>query len=84
MRSAGNSLPNMPTWGAKDARLGNDPLTLGFLRRDGDILVDMAMSQFSYGARITYPVERRVKVAEDNPTQGIPVDDVVWQNILGQ
>ena len=45
-----NTMPNMPTWGARDARLGNNPLTLGFPRRGGDILVDMAMSQFSYGA----------------------------------
>ena len=45
-----NTMPNMPTWGAKDARLGNNPLTLGFPRKGGDIIVDMAMSQFSYGA----------------------------------
>lgn len=194
-----NTMPNMPTWGAKDARLGNNPLTLGFPRRGGDILIDMAMSQFSYGAlevarlkgvemsvsagfdtngnltqdpslviasrrilpagywkgaalsfvldifaaclalgnttsaigrlqgdehglsqvfiaidyqriapegatqailddaidnvlastadgsgaRITYPGERRIKVTEENTTQGIPVDDVVWQKIMG-
>jgi 3-dehydro-L-gulonate 2-dehydrogenase len=45
-----NTIPNMPTWGASDAKLGNNPLVLAFPYRDGDIVVDMAMSQFSYGA----------------------------------
>ncbi|MHC1787603.1 MAG: 3-dehydro-L-gulonate 2-dehydrogenase [Christensenellales bacterium] len=45
-----NTLPNMPTWGALDARLGNNPLTMGFPRSAGHLIVDMAMSQFSYGA----------------------------------
>ncbi len=46
----GNTMPNMPTWGAVDARLGNNPLTLAFPRSRGHVIVDMAMSQFSYGA----------------------------------
>lgn len=45
-----NTTPNMPTWGALDARLGNNPLVLAFPRADGPVVVDMAMSQFSYGA----------------------------------
>jgi len=45
-----NTMPNMPTWGAVDARLGNNPLVMAFPWKDGDILVDMAMSQYSYGA----------------------------------
>jgi 3-dehydro-L-gulonate 2-dehydrogenase len=45
-----NTLPNMPTWGAADPRLGNNPLVMAFPYRGGDILVDMAMSQYSYGA----------------------------------
>ena len=45
-----NTLPNMPTWGAAEARLGNNPLVMAFPYRGGDILVDMAMSQYSYGA----------------------------------
>lgn len=45
-----NTMPNMPTWGALDARLGNNPLVLAFPHKDGPVLVDMAMSQFSYGA----------------------------------
>ncbi len=45
-----NTIPNMPTWGAIDSRLGNNPLVLAFPRSQGDVVVDMAMSQFSYGA----------------------------------
>lgn len=45
-----NTLPNMPTWGAIDAHLGNNPLVMAFPWKDGDIIVDMAMSQYSYGA----------------------------------
>lgn len=45
-----NTMPNMPAWGAEDPRLGNNPLVLAFPWKDGAILVDTAMSQFSYGA----------------------------------
>ena len=45
-----NTLPNMPTWGARDPRLGNNPLVVAFPWKDGEIIVDMAMSQYSYGA----------------------------------
>lgn len=45
-----NTMPNMPTWGASDPHLGNNPLVFTFPWKDGDIVVDMAMSQYSYGA----------------------------------
>lgn len=45
-----NTMPNMPAWGAVDARMGNNPLVLAFPREGGHLLVDMAMTQFSYGA----------------------------------
>lgn len=45
-----NTRPNMPSWGASDARLGNNPLVFAFPFRDGDIVVDTALSQYSYGA----------------------------------
>lgn len=45
-----NTIPNMPTWGAVDSRLGNNPLVFAFPRKEGHIITDMAMSQFSYGA----------------------------------
>ncbi|MDQ6761261.1 MAG: 3-dehydro-L-gulonate 2-dehydrogenase [Bacteroidota bacterium] len=45
-----NTIANMPTWGAKDARLGNNPLVLALPYKDEAIVLDMAMSQYSYGA----------------------------------
>jgi 3-dehydro-L-gulonate 2-dehydrogenase len=45
-----NTIANMPAWGAKDARLGNNPLVLSLPYKDEAIVLDMAMSQFSYGA----------------------------------
>ena len=41
----------MPPWGAKDSRLGNNPFVLAVPRAGGTfpILLDMALSQYSFG-----------------------------------
>lgn len=40
----------MPAWGAKDRRIGNNPFIISVPRENGEhVVVDMAMSQFSYG-----------------------------------
>lgn len=45
-----NTLPNMPPWGGQDIRIGNNPFIIAIPRSDGrHLVVDMAMSQFSYG-----------------------------------
>lgn len=45
-----NTTPNMPAWGAKDCRIGNNPLILAVPRTNGEHMVlDFAISQFSYG-----------------------------------
>ena len=45
-----NTMPNMPAWGAKERRIGNNPLIMAVPRSNGEhVLVDCAMSQFSYG-----------------------------------
>jgi len=49
-----NTLPNLPPWGAADPRIGNNPLVVAVPRRGGHVVVDMAMSQFSYGALAAY------------------------------
>jgi 3-dehydro-L-gulonate 2-dehydrogenase len=49
-----NTMPNLPPWGATDPRLGNNPLVVAVPRMDGHIVLDMAMSQFSYGAIESY------------------------------
>ena len=45
-----NTTANMPAWGARDCRLGNNPLVLAVPYEEEAIVLDMAMSQFSYGA----------------------------------
>src|SRR5262245_34930913 len=49
-----NTLPNLPPWGASDPRLGNNPLVIAVPRPKGHIVLDMAISQFSYGALTSY------------------------------
>jgi len=53
-----NTLANLPAWGTASPVLGNNPLVLAIPHRDSDasrhIVLDMAMSQFSYGALSTY------------------------------
>ena len=49
-----NTLPNLPPWGASDPRVGNNPLVIAVPRADGHVVLDMAMSQFSYGALASY------------------------------
>ncbi|MGA8940237.1 MAG: 3-dehydro-L-gulonate 2-dehydrogenase [Acidobacteriaceae bacterium] len=63
-----NTLPNLPPWGASTAALGNNPLVVAIPRRvisrgeseskgegqSAPIVLDMAMSQFSYGTLASY------------------------------
>jgi 3-dehydro-L-gulonate 2-dehydrogenase len=49
-----NTMPNLPPWGAKESRLGNNPLVMAVPRREGHVVLDMAMSQFSYGKLAAY------------------------------
>ncbi|HWI92671.1 MAG TPA: 3-dehydro-L-gulonate 2-dehydrogenase [Flavisolibacter sp.] len=45
-----NTIANMPAWGATDAKLGNNPLVIAVPFNGEAIVMDMAMSQFSYGS----------------------------------
>jgi 3-dehydro-L-gulonate 2-dehydrogenase len=52
-----NTLPNLPSWGATVPRVGNNPLVIAVPRMGGSgahVVLDMAMSQFSYGALASY------------------------------
>lgn len=44
-----NTIANMPAWGAIDNRLGNNPLVLAAPFKEEAIVLDMAMSQYSFG-----------------------------------
>ncbi|MCE9662184.1 3-dehydro-L-gulonate 2-dehydrogenase [Halomonas sp. M5N1S17] len=39
----------MPAWGGEDQKIGNNPLVISVPRKQGAFVLDMAMSQFSYG-----------------------------------
>ncbi len=52
-----NTVPLMPAWGGLDAKVGNNPLVIAIPSKEGVILVDMAMSLFSYGKMEGYARE---------------------------
>src|ERR1039457_4013618 len=49
-----NTQPNLPPWGGAEPCLGNNPLVIAVPRAGGHVVLDMAMSQFSYGALASY------------------------------
>jgi 3-dehydro-L-gulonate 2-dehydrogenase len=44
-----NTWPNMPPWGTVSSKLGNTPVIIAIPRGDRPVVLDVAMSQFSYG-----------------------------------
>tara|TARA_A100000171_G_scaffold23730_1_gene22094 strand:- start:1062 stop:1640 length:579 start_codon:yes stop_codon:yes gene_type:complete len=39
----------MPPWGGKDSRIGNNPFIVSIPRKGGNVVLDMAISQFAFG-----------------------------------
>jgi 3-dehydro-L-gulonate 2-dehydrogenase len=54
-----NAEANMSAWGATDPRIGNNPLVLAVPFRDEAIVIDFAMTQFSYGKMELYMSEEK-------------------------
>lgn len=54
-----NTIPIMPPWGAKEPTLGNNPIVFGIPRKEGNIVLDMALAQYSYGKLATYRRENK-------------------------
>ncbi len=54
-----NTIANMPPWGGKEPRLGNNPLIIAVPRNEAHIVLDMAMSQFSYGKLQEYELNKK-------------------------
>ncbi|WP_198027630.1 3-dehydro-L-gulonate 2-dehydrogenase [Seonamhaeicola sp. S2-3] len=52
-----NTQPNMPPWGGKESRLGNNPLVISIPRKEGHVVLDMAMSQFAFGKINSYKLK---------------------------
>jgi 3-dehydro-L-gulonate 2-dehydrogenase len=49
-----NTQPNMVAWGGKEVNSGNNPFVIAVPRSDGHIVLDMALSQFSFGKMEMY------------------------------
>jgi len=49
-----NTMPNVPAWEGAEPAIGNNPLVIAVPRTSGHVVLDMAMSQFSYGALESY------------------------------
>src|SRR5580700_4963774 len=50
-----NTLPNVPAWGAVGPTFGNNPMVMAVPRPGGEnVVIDMAMSQYSYGTLSAY------------------------------
>lgn len=54
-----NAIAGMPPWGGKIPKLGNNPLVIAVPRPEGHIVLDMALSQFSYGKMQEYELENK-------------------------
>jgi len=44
-----NTQANMPPWGGIQPRIGNNPIVVAIPRKNGHVMLDMAMSQYSFG-----------------------------------
>jgi len=49
-----NTMPNLPPWGGAEPAIGNNPLVVAVPRVGGPVVLDMAMTQFSYGTLESY------------------------------
>jgi 3-dehydro-L-gulonate 2-dehydrogenase len=52
-----NTIANLPAYGAVNSKLGNNPIVIAVPHETEAIVLDMAMSQFSYGAMENYELK---------------------------
>ncbi|MDH7606126.1 MAG: Ldh family oxidoreductase, partial [Melioribacter sp.] len=52
-----NTIPNMPPWGGIEPKTGNNPIVFALPCSNGNIVLDMALSQYSYGKLATFIYE---------------------------
>jgi len=55
-----NTIANMPAWGGTRPTIGNNPLVIAVPRPGGHVVLDMAMSQFSYGKLQEYEMNEKL------------------------
>lgn len=54
-----NTQPNMPPWGGKESRTGNNPFIVAIPRKEGHVVLDMAVSQFAFGKINDYKIKKK-------------------------
>ncbi len=54
-----NTQPNMPAWGGKHSRIGNNPFIVSIPRKEGHVVLDMAISQFAFGKINDYKLHKK-------------------------
>ena len=52
-----NTQPNMPAWGGKESRIGNNPFVVSIPREKGHVILDMSISQFAFGTINSYKLK---------------------------
>lgn len=52
-----NTIANLPPWGGTEPRLGNNPLVIAIPRAGGNIVLDMAISQYAFGKLWQYEAQ---------------------------
>lgn len=52
-----NTKPNMPAWGGQENSIGNNPFVVSIPRAEGHVVLDMALSQFSFGKIHEYKLQ---------------------------
>ena len=67
----------MPPWGAREPRIGNNPLSIAAPRASGEpVVLDMAMSQAAWGKIVMYSQgARKVPLGWGLDEEGRPTDD---------
>lgn len=55
-----NAVAGMAPYGGTEPRLGNNPLVIAVPRKEGHVVLDMALSQFSYGKMQEFQLENKM------------------------
>ncbi len=56
---ATNTEPNMPPWGGTEPKIGNNPLVIAMPHKPAHLVLDMAMSQYSFGKMEDYALQHK-------------------------
>ncbi|QEM14149.1 3-dehydro-L-gulonate 2-dehydrogenase [Mucilaginibacter rubeus] len=59
-----NTIANLPPWGGISPRLGNNPLVIAVPRKNGHVVLDMAISQYAVG---------KLKQYKSNNNEALPL-----------